>query len=140
LLSLLGDSAIKSAACGFQCGANLSVAGPANFAIYERKTKPDYQLAPILDYLQPPNPHRYSIRQYAYPNMQALKDKLLQFPVGSSFDLLGTFQRAIVMSWWKSATFCGTMVIVLHFSSRNVAEAATFEIPAEAICRRENSG
>jgi hypothetical protein len=91
LLSLLGDSAIKTAACGFQCGADLGVAGSANLAIYERKTEPDYQLAPILDYLQPPNPHSYSILQYACPNMQALKDKLLQFPVGSSFDFAWNF-------------------------------------------------
>jgi hypothetical protein len=91
LLSLLGDSAIKSAACGFQCGADLNVAGPANLAIYERRTEPNYQLAPILDYLQPPNPHHYSIQQYACPNMQALKDKMLQFPVGSSFEFAWNF-------------------------------------------------
>jgi hypothetical protein len=91
LLSLLGDGAIKSAACASQCGSNLSVAGPANFAIYEQKTEPNYQLAPILDYLQPQNRHRYSILQYSCPNMQALKDKLLQFPVGSSFNFAWDF-------------------------------------------------
>jgi hypothetical protein len=91
LLSLLGGDEIKSVACRFQCGANLSVAAPANFAINDRKTQLDYQLPPILDYLQPTSPHRYLINQYVCPNMQALKNKLLQFPTGSSFDFAWDF-------------------------------------------------
>jgi hypothetical protein len=91
VISLLGEGAVKSDACSFQCGANLSVAGPASVAIYESKTRPDFQLAPILDYLQPPNSHRYSVRQYACPNMQALKNKLLQFPAGSTFQFAWNF-------------------------------------------------
>lgn len=83
---LLGSGEIKSAACSFQCGGSLSVAGPGYFYIYGSETAGRvWNLAPIMDYLDNPNRLRYSIRQYGCPSMQALKEKLLQFPAGSTF-------------------------------------------------------
>lgn len=89
--SLLGTEAIKSAACTFACGGKLGVEGPADFAIYESEPERSYNRAPIMDYLDPQDRHRYSIRQYGCPTVQALKEKLLQFPPGSTFSFAWDF-------------------------------------------------
>ena len=91
LRSLLGEKGVAGEACKFSCGSELSVSKPATFPIYQAVTEPRYGEPPILDYLTNPSPHRYAVRQYSCPNLQMLKEKLLQFPAGSSFQFTWEF-------------------------------------------------
>jgi hypothetical protein len=91
LRRLIGEEGVANAACSFHCGENLSIPRPASFYIYMRPSEPHYGQAPVMDYLNPQNAHRFAINQYKCPDMQPLEDKLLQFPAGSTFDFAYDF-------------------------------------------------
>lgn len=89
LEALLSKDTISQLKCNFQCSASLSVRpGSAEYAIYGgvNPTVQERQNSQgSMEYLNSPERLRYSINQYQCGDMKLLKDKLLQFPAGSSF-------------------------------------------------------
>jgi hypothetical protein len=83
---LVGDKRGDAQSCRFHCGEQLSlVSHKGNFAIYGRVVDNTDRVAPPLEYLNSHERMHYSVNQYRCANLQALKDKLLQFPAGSEF-------------------------------------------------------
>lgn len=65
---------------------------PANYDIRVRPTADwDRREIEYLNSMERPN---YSINQYACPNVQALEQKIIQFPAGSLFDFSYDFSVA----------------------------------------------
>jgi hypothetical protein len=91
LAKLIGDDKRKGFACTFSCGSELSV-GPAagSYSIYGKLKDPVYPPEARIDYLMPTGPYRYTIKQYQCADLSALEQKLLQFPVGSTFSVAHT--------------------------------------------------
>ena len=91
LSKLLGDKTSEGIACTFSCGSSPSV-GPESgtYYIYGRVNDPIYPPESRIDYLMPAEPFHYSINQYRCANLKALKEKLLQFPAGSTFGVAHT--------------------------------------------------
>jgi hypothetical protein len=83
---LVGEKRDDAQTCRFHCGDQLSVAlHKGQFAIYGGPNRNTDRVEPPLEYLNPYERLRYSVNQYGCASMQALKDKLLQFPGGSEF-------------------------------------------------------
>lgn len=89
LQGLLGKDTVDGLQCTFQCGAHLSVGpAPAEYAIYGRANPivEERQFArESMEYLNSVERLRYSINQYQCGDLKSLKNKLLQFPSGSTF-------------------------------------------------------
>ncbi len=89
LQALLGEETMGGLQCTFQCGAHLSVGpGPGEYAIYGQMnpTVEERQYArESMEYLNSVERLRYSINQYQCGDLKSLKDKLVQFPSGSTF-------------------------------------------------------
>jgi hypothetical protein len=91
LSKLIGDEKIKGLACRFQCGSQVSVGpAPGNYNIYGRVNEPVFPLDQRVDYLMPAEHSRYSVNQYQCRDLNALEQKLLQFPAGSTFSVAHT--------------------------------------------------
>jgi hypothetical protein len=91
--ALLGKQVTAQLSCQFSCGTTLGIGpGPGNFYIYGG-ANPAWTRNEI-EYLNPTERLRYSINQYSCPDMQALKQKILQFPAGSSFGFAYEFSGA----------------------------------------------
>ena len=72
--------------CTTDCGASLGVGpGPGTFAIYAGVNEAWLRKPSPMEYLNPAEHFYYSVNQYRCADMNALKQKLLQFPPGSSF-------------------------------------------------------
>lgn len=89
LRSSLGDETVKQLQCGSGCDESLSITadskryyidGQEN-AAWEQKENADQS----MEYLNPKERLQYSIVQYRCADLQALKEKLRQFPAGSTF-------------------------------------------------------
>lgn len=91
LAKLIGDKKTEELACTFRCGSSLSVGpAPGNYTIYGRVTDRVYVPENRVDYLMSAEPFQYSVNQYQCGNLQALEQKLLQFPAGSTFSFAHT--------------------------------------------------
>lgn len=94
LEALLGKQSVAQMSCTFSCSSALGIGPtPATYAIYSSGNDPRL---PNHDpeYMNPEGRHHYSINQYRCADMRALKEKILQFPVGSSFDFAWYFSAA----------------------------------------------
>jgi hypothetical protein len=86
LSKLIGDKATEGFACTFSCGNPFSVGpAPGNYIIYAGVNDPVFPVESGLDYLMPAEPFYYSVNQYRCADLKALKQKLLEFPAGSTF-------------------------------------------------------
>jgi len=93
LQALLGKEWVRDASCGFECGAPIGIGpSPATYSIDGLAYEP-WGPNP-LEYLRPAERLRYIINQYHCADMQALKEKLLQFPSGSAFGFSNKFSPA----------------------------------------------
>jgi hypothetical protein len=91
LSKLAGDKQTDGLACRFRCGGQLSVGpAPGNYDIYGRINDPVFPVEAGIDYLMPMEPFHYSVNQYRCPDLKALEQKLLQFPLGSTFSVAHT--------------------------------------------------
>jgi hypothetical protein len=91
--AVLGDRTASGLSCRFHCGAPLAIAPtPANYFIYGR-ANPSWERNEI-EFLNPVERLNYSINQYHCRDIHALKEKILQFPKGSSFDFAYDFTAA----------------------------------------------
>ena len=89
-VALLGKRWGDSTACIAHCGQSFAHGPvPSHFAIYGRMN-PWTRTIPF-EYLNPVERLHYSIDQYQCPGLRTLKEKLLQFPVGSTFDFAYDF-------------------------------------------------
>ena len=92
LQSLLGKDASYGLACAFSCGAQLGIEpAPATYYIYAHQNEPELPSESRIEYLKPAERMRYAINQYRCADMKSLKNKLLQFPQGSTFDFAWEF-------------------------------------------------
>jgi sugar lactone lactonase YvrE len=95
LQALLGSEATGGISCLFNCGASIGTDGAAaNYSIYGRVNERWQRKASPMEYLNPTERLHYSINQYRCDDMNALKEKILQFPAGSSFDFAWDFSAA----------------------------------------------
>jgi hypothetical protein len=89
LETLLDQETMKGLRCSFQCGGPLSVApGPRHFTIIGNlhpTVEERDNVSESMEYLNSTERLRYRINQYGCADLQSLKDKLLQFPAGSTF-------------------------------------------------------
>jgi hypothetical protein len=84
--TLLGTETVARLPCRFHCGASFGVdASSAVYGIRGHLTHEwEWRESP-MDYLNPVERLHYSINQYRYRDLQAVKQKLLQFPKGATF-------------------------------------------------------
>ena len=91
LSKLMDDKKRERLACTFSCGSQLSIGpAPGNYYIYGRVNDPVFPVDARIDYLMPTEPFHYSVDQYRCANLEALEQKLLQFPAGSTFSIAHT--------------------------------------------------
>jgi hypothetical protein len=87
--ALLGQESLKGPRCGFACGASLSVGpGPGHFTIVGNPHPTEEErdnATESMEYLNSTERLRYRINQYSCADLHTVKDKLLQFPAGSTF-------------------------------------------------------
>jgi hypothetical protein len=93
LQALLGKEWVHDASCGFECGAPIGI-GPSPATYYIDGLAYELWGPNPLEYLRPAERLRYIINQYHCADMQALKEKLLQFPAGSAFGFSNKFSPA----------------------------------------------
>jgi hypothetical protein len=86
---LLGKDVIAQLMCNLRCGASPVVVTPGRYDIYGWLNNSSFGRP--MDYLYPVERLHYRINQYDCPNLERLKEKLLQFPAGSSFDFARDF-------------------------------------------------
>ena len=89
LLALLDPETIKSLRCRFRCSAALSISSePGPYTIFSGPSPTPEDRDNVnesMEYLNSQERLRYSINQYRCANLKALEEKLLQFPIGSTF-------------------------------------------------------
>jgi len=86
LEKLLGTDAVGQLVCKFNCAASPAVgAGPGSYSISGHVIDRATQMAHPMDYLYSMERLSYRVNQYNCPDLKSLKEKLLQFPAGSSF-------------------------------------------------------
>ncbi len=97
LQALLNPDAVNELKCNFRCRGSLSVGtAPAEYTIYGHVTegwqrrKNEQQ---SMEYLNSSERLTYGINQYHCDDLKKLKEKLLQFPHGSTFDFTGFSAR-----------------------------------------------
>ena len=91
LSKLIGDKEKEDLACAFNCGSQLSVGpAPGKYNIFARVNDSVSPLEDRIDYLMPAEPFRYTVNQYRCADLEALEQKLLQFPAGSTFSVART--------------------------------------------------
>jgi len=117
LKELLGDKETAGLACTFNCGSQESV-GPApdSYYIYGKVNEPVYPTQDRTDYLMPTEPYRYSINQYQCADLKSLKQKLQQFPAGSTFSVAHT---GSLLDSWGDWTTIGEFLRSHGYSFRN---------------------
>jgi hypothetical protein len=89
LETLLDQETMKGLRCRFACGGPLSVGpGPRRFTILGNlhpTVEERDNVRESMEYLNSTERFRYRVNQYSCADLQTLKDKLLQFPAGSTF-------------------------------------------------------
>ena len=97
LTALLGNETIAGLKCIFHCNGALGVGpGPAELSIYSNANADWHQVQDAreaMEYLDSPERLRYFINQYRCPTMNSLKQKMVQFPRGSTFVFAYNFSR-----------------------------------------------
>jgi len=94
LRAVLGTQAGAQLSCGFGCNSPLGIGpGPGTYAIYSQANNAALQ-NDHPEYMNSTERLRYTINQYRCADMRALKEKILQFPVGSSFEFAYEFSGA----------------------------------------------
>jgi|HubBroStandDraft_1064217.scaffolds.fasta_scaffold00016_84 hypothetical protein len=84
--TLLGKQTVSSLSCSFQCGVSFGIsASTAAHSLYGRANKDEEGRESPMEYLNPVERLYYSVAQYRCADLRALKQKLLQFPKGSTF-------------------------------------------------------
>jgi hypothetical protein len=88
---VLGKDVVAQLMCNIVgCGASpIVVTGPGTYGIYGWLNDPSF--GHPMEYLYPVERLHYKINQYDCPDLERLKEKLLQFPTGSSFYFAGDF-------------------------------------------------
>lgn len=87
----LGERVVDGEICRYNCGGTL-VPKQKEYGIYGRENGyADRHHEPSMDYLNPTERMRYAVNQYSCDTMARLKEKLLQFPAGSSFSFAYDF-------------------------------------------------
>ncbi|HUZ97205.1 MAG TPA: hypothetical protein VMU57_20055 [Edaphobacter sp.] len=95
LRALLGAEATSQEGCAFHCGALLGTdKTPGRYAIYGWANESYYRKPSPMEFLNPTERLHYSINQYRCDDLKALKDKISQFPAGSTFDFAWDFSAA----------------------------------------------
>jgi hypothetical protein len=90
--ALLGKNRVAQLACNFSCGSQISVGpNPDTYHIYSQVNDPVWPKESRVDYLTPEERLHYSVNQYRCADMKSLKEKLEQFPLGSTFDFAYDF-------------------------------------------------
>jgi hypothetical protein len=108
--TLLGKNRVAQLACNFSCGSPISVGpNPDTYHIYSHVNDPVWPKESRVDYLTPEERLRYYVNQYRCADMQSLKEKLAQFPLGRLSILRMTSAPATRRSWSKSAISSGVM-------------------------------
>jgi hypothetical protein len=91
LSKLIGDKRTEALACTFSCGSSLSVEpSPGSYYIYGHVNHQEFRVEDRIDYLRPAEPFQYSVNQYRCADLKTLKQKLMQFPAGSTFRIAHT--------------------------------------------------
>lgn len=91
LSKLIGDKEADGLACEFSCGSPLAVGpAPGSYTIYGRVKDPVFPPENRIDYLMTTESFQYSVNQYRCSDLKALEQKLVQFPVGSTFSVAHT--------------------------------------------------
>ena len=97
LTALLGNETIAGLKCVFHCNGTLGVGpSPGEFSIYSSHNADWRQVQDAresMEYLDSPERLRYNINQYSCPSMNSLKQKMVQFPPGSTFAFAYNFSR-----------------------------------------------
>lgn len=95
LRTLMGAQRTHQETCTFHCGASLGTGkAPGRYLIYSWVNQ-RFDLKPSpFDFLNPRERLHYRINQYCCRNLKALKDKISQFPTGSTFDFVWNFTAA----------------------------------------------
>jgi hypothetical protein len=90
--ALLGKNRVAQIACNFSCGSQISIGpNPDSYHIYSQVNDPVWPKENRVDYLTPEERLHYSVNQYRCADMKSLKEKLEQFPLGSTFDFAYDF-------------------------------------------------
>jgi len=106
LSKLIGDKKREGLACTFSCGSSLSVRpAPGRYYIYGGVNDPVFPVESRIDYLMPLEPFHYSVNQYQCADLKTLKQKLLQFPTGSTFSFAPTGNGFGQGDWTEIASF-----------------------------------
>jgi hypothetical protein len=86
--ALAGEPARKGLACSFSCSSSLSI-GPVTgtYLIRGMVNEPVWPREARIDYLMPTQRLHYAVNQYHCASLEAFKQKLLQFPAGSRFNI-----------------------------------------------------
>src|ERR1700677_2760971 len=84
--ALLGKKTVSELVCRFHCGASSGInPAPAVYEIRSRISEDWMRRESPMEYLNPVERLHYSINQYWCADPRALKQKILQFPKGSTF-------------------------------------------------------
>ena len=91
LSKLIGDKQTEALACTFSCGSSFGFgSAPGSYYIYGHINHPEFPVEDRNDYLRSAEPFQYSVNQYRCADLKALKQKLMQFPAGSTFSIAHT--------------------------------------------------
>ncbi len=97
LTALLGNETIAGLKCVFHCGGALGIGpGVGEFSIYSNANadwREVQDAREAMEYLHSPERLQYFINQYQCPGMNSLKQKMAQFPPGSTFVFAYNFSR-----------------------------------------------
>lgn len=117
LKDLMGDEEAAGLACVFSCGSQESVGpGPGNYSIYGNLNDPVFPVEARIDYLMPTERYHYAVNQYRCADLKSLEQKLLQFPLGSTFRVAHTGSP---LDGWGDWTAIGEFLRSHGYSFRN---------------------
>lgn len=89
LEDMIGNAGVYQ--CTVRCGAATLGVGPGAYSIYGWKANSALRTDAPAEYLYSVERIRYAVNQYHCPDLKSLKEKLLQFPPGSTFDFAWNF-------------------------------------------------
>lgn len=98
LKDVIGDEAFSRLLCTIHCGTSIAVElRPASFGILGLPSSRWPDLPVNERYMEPTGRLIYRINQYQCRTIQALEEKLLQFPAGSTFGFGGDFDEKEIL-------------------------------------------
>jgi hypothetical protein len=106
LQALVGKETMSQLACGFSCGASYAIDNvPRHYGLYGYANRKFERRPSPMEYLNRQERLHYIINQYVCVDLKALKEKILQFPVGSGFEFTYEFTAADREEMVEIATF-----------------------------------